>query len=280
VKVFAFDAVAHGQGVGTELAENGFGIGCAGFEVRQVDVPICAGVLTSLLAICTLAFAEDNRLTKQEKKDGWILLFNGKNTKGWMTNRETPSKRPVEDGTLSVRRCGGYLLVHKKVWTDFILSLDYKVPPDGNGGIFLRQFPLRPPRGFDIPSCGIEIQILDPARKDGGTLAAPELELFYVTGAIYDLSEVTKQTARPAGEWNHFLITCDDNIITVNQNGEDVNRIDLDLFTEAGKRPDGSPHKFEKVAWSQHSRKGYIGFQDHGDDVRYKNIKLLPLNQD
>lgn len=233
-----------------------------------------------LLFTAGAAFAEDNELTKEEKAEGWQLLFNGKNLKGWETIRGTKSKRPVEDGAINPRRCGGYLLIHKQMWSDFVLSLDYKVSPDGNSGIFIRQFPLRPPRGLDIPSCGIEIQILDPAYDDLGPNPDVNPPEFYSAGAIYDLSKVTKRADKPAGEWNHLVITADDNIISVNMNGEDINRVDLDQFTEPGKRPDGSTHKFSKVAWAEHPREGYIGFQDHGDEVWYKNIKILPLNRD
>lgn len=235
---------------------------------------------TILVGIGASAFAVDNKLTKEEKKEGWILLFNGKNLKGWETNRGTKSTVPAEDGMIRARRFGGYLLVHKKLWSDFILSLDYKLSPGGNSGVFIRQFPLKPPRGMDIPSCGIEVQVHDVTEPDLGPDPDNSSPDFYVAGALYDLSKVTKRTAKPAGEWNHMVITADDNIITVNLNGEDINRMDLDQFTEPGKRPDGTSHKFEKVAWAEHAREGYIGFQDHGDDVWYKNIKILPLNTD
>jgi hypothetical protein len=75
---------------------------------------------------------------------------------------------------------------------------------------------------------------------------------------------------------NHIVITCDRNWIRVELNGERVTEMHLDERTEAGKRPDGSPHKFG-FAWKQHARKGYIGLQDHGSDCWFKNIKLRPL---
>ena len=216
---------------------------------------------------CLPALAADNELTKQEKKDGWILLFDGKTLDGWMTIRETPSRTPPQNGTLNPRRCGGYLLVTKKTWGDFILSLDFKISEGGNSGVFVRQFPLKPPKGLDIPACGIEVQILD----------APTAT-YYDTGGFYDLVMPSKNTMRAQGEWNTMVIACDDNIMTASVNGEVVSRMDLDQFTEPYRRPDGTEHKFP-VAWSGHSRKGYIGLQDHGDDVWFKNLKLLPLNK-
>jgi hypothetical protein len=80
---------------------------------------------------------------------------------------------------------------------------------------------------------------------------------------------------KAVGEWNHAVITCDNNIIAVELNGEKVARMDLDEWTQPNKRPDGSRHKFP-TAWKDHPRKGYIGLQDHGSPCWFKNIKLLP----
>jgi hypothetical protein len=64
-------------------------------------------------------------------------------------------------------------------------------------------------------------------------------------------------------------------LIEVVLNGEKVNSVDLDKFTEPNKRPDGTPHKFD-IAYKDHPRKGYIGLQDHGSPCWFKNIKLRP----
>ena len=81
---------------------------------------------------------------------------------------------------------------------------------------------------------------------------------------------------KPVGEWNNVEVTCNRNIISVQLNGENVTRMDVDQFTQPNLRPDGSRHKFD-IAYKDHPRKGYIGLQDHGADCWYKNIKLKPL---
>lgn len=81
---------------------------------------------------------------------------------------------------------------------------------------------------------------------------------------------------KPAGEWNHIEITSKGPILEVALNGEKVNRINLDEWTEKNKRPDGSPQKFDTV-FKDHPRVGYIGMQDHGSPCWYKNIKIKPL---
>jgi len=95
------------------------------------------------------------------------------------------------------------------------------------------------------------------------------------TGAVYDLSPPVRNAMKPAGQWNHIQITCDGPKLLVELNGEQVNSLDLDQFTEPFIRPDGSRHKFD-VAFKDHPRKGYIGLQDHGQDCWFKNIKLRP----
>jgi hypothetical protein len=220
----------------------------------------------SIAALLALpAFAADNALTEQEKKDGWILLFDGQTLDGWMTSSQTPSKRPVEDGSINPHKSGGYMMVHKKQWSDFVLSVDFKISKDCNSGVFVRTYSLTPRPGKDVGFNGIEVQILD------STTAG-----YYDTGAIYDLVKPAKNPMKPVGQWNHLVITCDKNLIAVELNGEKITRMDLDEWTAPNKRPDGTAHKFD-IAYKNHPRKGYIGLQDHGQDCWFKNIKLLPI---
>ncbi len=213
------------------------------------------------------ALAADNELTEKERQGGWLLLFDGKTLNGWMTSSRKPSKTPVQDGAINPHKCGGYMMVHEKQWGDFVLSLDFKISKGCNSGIFLRTFPLEGRKGRSVGYNGFEIGIDDT--KGAG---------YHDTGAIYDLVKPTKQTAKPAGEWNHIVLTCYKNIIAVELNGEKVARMDLDEWTKPMRRPDGSRHKF-RTAWKDHPRKGYIGLQDHGSNCWFKNIKLKPLDK-
>jgi hypothetical protein len=223
-------------------------------------------ILTAMLLLAGMAaFAEDNMLTPREKADGWLLLFDGKTLDGWKTSDMQPSKTPVEDGCINPHGCGGYMMINEKEWTDFVLSLDFKISPGCNSGIFLRTFPLTPPPGKDVGWNGIEVQVID-TKTNGMT----------DTGAIYDLSAPTKNAMKPAGEWNHIEVTVKGNVIDVVLNGEKVNHADLDKFDKTGKRPDGSDHKFSDLAFKDHPKHGYIGLQDHGSPCWYKNIKIKP----
>jgi hypothetical protein len=222
-------------------------------------------VVVLLSATCGRGVAGENELTPDEKQAGWILLFDGKTTDGWMDSKENAvAASHVKDGTLNPHPCN-YMLIHKEVRDNFRLSLDFKISPKCNSGIFIRTFPLKPREGKDIGFNGIEVAVDDTTTSG-----------FHDTGAIYDLVQPTKNAMKPAGEWNHMLITCDRNLISVEINEAEVSRMDLDQWTTANKRPDGTDHKFD-VAYKDHPRKGYLGLQDHGSDVWYRNIKLLKL---
>ena len=204
--------------------------------------------------------------SKEDPVDDWITLFDGKSLDGWMTSGQKPSLVPVEDGAINPHGCGDYMMIHNSIWSDFILSLDFKISPKCNSGIFIRTYPLDVVPGWDVGYNGIEMAI------DDTTTAG-----FVDTGALYDLSKPSRNLMKPVGEWNHVEITCDGPMISIVLNGEKVNSINLDEWTEPGKRPDGSEHKFGKVMAS-HPRKGYIGLQDHGSPCWYRNIRIRPLH--
>jgi hypothetical protein len=221
------------------------------------------------LALSLNGFAEetavDNRLSAREKEEGWTLLFDGKTYEGWTTSNKTPSKRPIEAGAINPHRCGAYMVIHEKMWTDFVLKLDFKQSPKCNSGVFFRVHSLEPKAGKDVGFNGLEIAIEDT--KTAG---------YHDTGALYDLAKPIRNALRPIGQWNQLVLTSSGSKVIVVLNGEGVTAVDLADFKDAGKRPDGTGHKFG-VAIKDHPRSGYIGLQDHGADIWFKNIKILPL---
>lgn len=230
-------------------------------------------MIRATLVVCLLAAsyaplsAEDNVLTNEERENGWVLLFDGQSTTGWMSIQAEPlAETHVQNGALNPHPCN-YMLVHEKPWGDCVLTLDFKISPGCNSGVFFRTWPLEPRPGYDVGFNGLEIAV------DDTTTAG-----FHDTGAIYDLVPASENAMKPAGEWNTLRLTCDDNLIKVEVNGIQTAAMDLDQWTEAGKRADGTAHKFSFIAYKEHPRKGYIGLQDHGADCWYRNIKLKPLN--
>jgi type 1 glutamine amidotransferase len=191
--------------------------------------------------------------------DGWIKLFNGKDTSGWM---HKPGAWHVEDGVLT--RHGGGDIWSEQRFGDFILELEFKLAPKTNSGVFFRCGSIA-----DWLHTCIEMQVLDSYGKtDPGKHDA---------GAIYDIQAPSKNMAKPPGEWNQARITARGSRIQVDLNGEQVIDIDLDNWTKAHENPDGTENKF-KTAYKDMPRRGHIGLQDHGNPVWYRNIRIKPLD--
>jgi len=185
----------------------------------------------------------------------WRELFDGKSLNGWQAaSGKPPTGWIVEDGAIAVKKGGGYLWT-KDRYGDFVLDLEVKTT--GNSGIFIRTDKLNDP-----VQTGIEIQVDNPSAKPGK----------HAFGAIYDLVAPTKNPAKK-GEWTRLVISAQDNLIKVAMNGEAINEMDLNLWKDAGKNPDGTKNKF-KTALKDFKRDGYIGFQDHGGAVFFRNIKI------
>ena len=156
---------------------------------------------------------------------------------------------------------------HGDIWTkerygNYILDLDFKVPPKGNSGVFIRCGNLK-----DWINTTIEVQI--HATTDGTKYGQ--------CGAIYDCLPPSKNANKGPDEWNHYVITCLDNKIYVNLNGEDIIDMDLNKWTEPGKNPDGTDNKF-RYAYKDMPRVGFIGLQYHGNPVSFRNIKIKSLD--
>jgi len=245
---------------------------------RVVESPLCVyrkGFIMRRLVVLGLLLswsfagavrAADNELTDAEKAAGWLLLFNGKDLTGWRCNNDKPIATKVEDGALVPFLSGGYLILHEGKYDNFVLACDVRwEDPRCNSGIFFR---VENPR--DPVNTSFEAQVMA-----GGGSGKHDM------GAIYDLAGPTKEASLGTGKWNHFEIKCDGPKISVTLNGELVSQINCDDFDKPGVCPDGQAHKFKLKgkprAVKDFARSGYVGFQDHGHKVWYKNVKLLPL---
>ncbi len=230
---------------------------------RRTFISAVAGAWFAGTAVLP-GWAAENALSDREQSGGWKLLFDGKTLNGWKA-MGNPAGWVVEDGSILCTVMRGSYLRTEEQYGDFVLSLDYKIAPGTNSGVFFRWSDLKNP-----VHTGIEMAIDDSAGK-----AAPGT---HDAGAIYDIIAPRKNMSKPAGEWNHVVITCKDNLIQIEMNGEKVSEMDLNLWVEAGKNPDGTTNKF-KNAYKDLPRTGYLGLQDHGGKVWYKNIKLKPLKK-
>jgi len=204
--------------------------------------------------------AADNELTPEEKAAGWQLLFNGHDHSGWRCNNGRPVASPIEDGALTTQHTGGYLIVYEKEFGDFVLKCDVKMEPVCNSGVFVRVGNLRDP-----VQTGFEVQVANEIGTD-----------YHDFGAIYDLVPPKKFDKPLSPEWNSITVKCKGPQIDVEVNGQHVAALDCDKWTTPHYSPEGRRNKFA-TAIKDFPRKGYLGFQDHGHKVWFKNVKLLDL---
>jgi hypothetical protein len=189
-------------------------------------------------------------------------LFDGRSPAGWITTKGQPiPQASVQDDGLNPHKTGSYVSYYEKPFNNFVLDLDYKLSPGCNSGVFVRVGDIKDP-----VMSGLEIAIDD---HNGTGMHDP--------GAFYDLVGPRVSAQKPTGQWNHMTVTAQGAKLSVRLNDQDVSQIDLDQWTETGKRPDGSNHKFTKVKIKDFNRPGYLGVQDHGQDCWFKNIKLKEL---
>lgn len=213
---------------------------------------------TVLLAAALLAGLAARPLCAAE--DEWKVLFDGKDLSAWQTPATSSPGTgwTISEGALVRQERSGYFW-SKDRYGDFVLELEFKT--EGNSGIFIRT-----DKPGDPVQTGIEIQVDRPANAPGK----------HSTGCLYDLLAPTK-VADKAGQWNAISITAQGSKISVVLNGEKIIDADLDQWTEANKNPDGSRNKFN-TALKDFKREGFIGFQDHGAKVAYRNVRIKCLD--
>ena len=200
--------------------------------------------------------ATDKTTLAEPAKGDWTTLFNGKDLTGWTDSAGGASKWVVADGTMGGQGGSGDIWT-KARYGNFVLEAEFKTT--GNSGVFFRT-----DNPKDPVQTGIEIQVDNPGGPDKHSV-----------GAIYDLVPPTKNAGKK-DDWNKYVITANGANISVELNGEKVAEMNLDKWTEAGKNPDGSGNKYSK-ALKDWKREGHVGFQDHGNKVWYRNVRIKAL---
>ncbi len=156
----------------------------------------------------------------------------------------------------------------KDEYGDFELSLSYKLSEGANSGIFYRTMK------EDSVHHGFEVQLMDNVgfQKTHGPKDDRKLN-----GSFYDAKAPSAHPANPVGEWDTFYLKAIGPNIVCHINGVEVFNVDVNDWPEAGKNPDGTTNKF-KIAIKDKPTKGYIGLQNHGQYVWFKDVKIKSLD--
>ncbi|HEX6940565.1 MAG TPA: DUF1080 domain-containing protein [Longimicrobiales bacterium] len=245
--------------------------------IAAATAATAALLVAALAALATPAHARQaaksagepapNTLTAEERAAGWRLLFDGRTTAGWrgFKKESAPAGWAVEDGTLTrVAPAGDLITV--ETFADFELTLEWKVEPGGNSGIFFRVV-----EADDVAQTyesGPEMQVLDNARHPDGKSPLTS------AGANYALHAPIRDVSRPAGEWNQVRLVVDGAHVEHWLNGTKI--VEYELWTEDWERR-VRESKFAQWPRYGRAREGHIAIQDHGDRVWFRNIKVRRL---
>jgi hypothetical protein len=198
-------------------------------------------------------------LTAEEKKQGFVSLFDGTDLEQWTGNK---SGYIVKDGVIEVNPFdgGGGNLYTKDEFGNFRFRFEFQLTPGANNGIGIRA-----PLEGDAAYVGMEIQVLDneaPKYKD--------LHVYQYHGSVYGVIPAKRGFLLPTGEWNKEEIIAKGNKIKVILNGTVI--LDGDI-KEASKN--GTMDHNEHPGLLR--KTGHIGFLGHGDVVRFRNVRVKRL---
>ena len=218
--------------------------------------------LTCTLALMAIGntYAADNvqspdtsGLSKQEAKDGFKSIFDGKTLDGWQGDSKGYA---AENGILICKHPGGGRLFSAKEYDNFAYRFEFKPTPGGNNGIAVRS-PLKGSTSRD----GIEIQVIDNTAD-----RYKNIKPYQFHGSIYGMVPAKRGYLEPVGQWNSQEIVCDGPHIKITLNGTVIVDANLDDIGETTIDGEEHPGRFRK--------KGHVGFLGHGSHVEFRNLRI------
>lgn len=200
-------------------------------------------------------------LSKEEKEQGFDILFNGKDLNNWVGNK---TDYVVEDNTIAIypTKQGHGNLNTEKEFSDFIFRFEFQLTPGANNGLGIHA-----PLEGDAAYMGKEIQILD---NDAPVYS--KLEVYQYHGSVYGVMAAKRGFLKPTGEWNQEEVYVKGDYIKVTLNGTVILEGDLKKASINGTLD----HK-EHPGLNRHT--GHIGFLGHGSVVKFRNIRIKDLSK-
>ncbi len=228
-----------------------------------------------------------NALCPAQKAEGWKLLWDGKSSQGWRgAQLEDFPKQGwnMMNGLLTVEKSGGGEsanggdIVTIKKYKNFILEVDFRITRGANSGIKYFVDPdLNTGAGSAI---GCEYQILDdqnhPDAKAGiaGNRTLASLYDLIKADALLYGQDNTPKRFNGVGSWNRARIEVRGAKVAHYLNGIKV--VEYERGTQMWKALVAYSKYVNWPAFGE-AESGHILLQDHGDEVSFKNIKILEL---
>lgn len=239
---------------------------------------------TAVLAVSTECYGDET--TEAEfpvDEEGYIVIFDGSSLNGWRGygKDHVPERWSIQDSCMHFVRGegegGDIMFAHK--FDNFDVQFEWKVSEGANSGFFYLGEEAQSPEGNLEYLCmsAPEYQILDNANHPDAKLG---IDGNRQSASLYDMIPAQPQNSKPWGEWNTARVTVKDGKVTHYQNGEVV--LEYELWTpEWTERLQNC--KFSEEAWPaafallNNKHAGYMAFQDHGDEVWYRNVRVKEL---
>lgn len=201
-------------------------------------------------------------LTADEKKEGFEVLFNGKDLNNWLGNK---TDYVVDNYTLAIYPTAtqnrGNLYTEKE-YSDFIFRFEFQLTPGANNGLGIHA-----PLEGDAAYVGKEIQILDNTAP-----IYAKLEQYQYHGSVYGVMPAKRDFLKPVGEWNVEEVYIKGNYIKVTLNGTVIVEGDMKEASKNGTL-DHKDHP------GLNRNKGHIGFLGHGSILKFRNIRIKDLTK-
>ena len=198
-------------------------------------------------------------LAAREKADGFTRLDNGQDLSNW---QGAVDNYQIVDGAIQCKPGKGGNLLTKEEYADFVVQLEYKVPPAGNNGLAIRA-----PLEGDTAYVGMtELQVLDDNyEKIKGALDPRQRH-----GSAYGMIAAHTGFQHPAGQWNFQQVTVKGSTIKVELNGftildGDLAKVDPATYMAGSAHPGAT------------RTSGFFGFAGHSDPVAFRNVRIKRL---
>jgi len=202
---------------------------------------------------------EANKLLRQDDPAGFERVFNGKDFSGWAG---AVDNYQVQDGAIMCKAGKGGTLYTSEEYQDFVVRLEFKLPPGGNNGLAIRYGK----EGDTAYSGMCELQVLD----DNYEIATKsKIDPRQAHGSIYGMVAAQRGYQHPIGEWNYQEVTVQGSKIKVELNGTVILDADVNDVKEfmGGKAHPGKDNKI-----------GHFGFAGHNDPVMFRHISIKKIN--